>query len=130
MLDRIDIHLDVPAVAVAKLTTHPNIASKEDSATVRQRVQTARDMQTKRFAGTGLTSNADMTTKDIKLFCQLSEDCLQILRTAVENLRLSARSYHRIIKLSRTIADLEQSENIMQNHIAEALQYRPKIDTI
>lgn len=130
MLDRIDIHLDVPAVNVQKLTTDTKLASKEDSATVRTRVQNARDKQNKRFAGTSLSCNSDMTSRDIKLFCELNDECLQLLRVAVENLRLSARSYHRIIKLARTISDLEQSETIQSHHIAEALQYRPKSNEI
>jgi magnesium chelatase family protein len=127
MLDRIDIHLDVPAVKVEKLVANSTTA-KEDSQTVRERVQKARDMQTKRFAGTTLSSNCDMSSKDVKVFCQLTDDCLSLLSAAVERLNLSARSYHRTIKLARTIADLEQNENIEQAHIAEALQYRPKME--
>jgi magnesium chelatase family protein len=125
MLDRIDIHLDVPAVKVEKLTAK-DIENNETSKTIRERVQKARDKQTKRFIGTNLASNSDMNSRDIKLFCQLSNDCLSLLSQAVEKLKLSARSYHRIIKLSRTIADLDNHENIIQTHIAEALQYRAK----
>ncbi|HEX8965240.1 MAG TPA: YifB family Mg chelatase-like AAA ATPase [Patescibacteria group bacterium] len=123
LLDRIDIHLEVPAVKIEKLAT--NTTSSESSETVRKRVQFARDIQSKRFAGTTLTNNADMTSKDLKYFCPVSEDCLTLLHTALEKLHLSARSYHRIIKLSRTIADLEQTNQILPQHIAEALQYRP-----
>lgn len=126
LLDRIDIHLDVPAVKVEKLAIDPKSASREDSKTIYTRVQKARNIQLKRFTGTTLNSNADMAGKDIKLFCELSAECLRLLKTAVDNLHLSARSYHRIIKLSRTISDLENVENIAPNHIAEALQYRPK----
>jgi len=126
LLDRIDIHLSVPAVKVEKLAIDPKSASRENSKTISNRVQKARNIQLKRFIGTNLNSNADMTGKDIKLFCELSTECLRLLKTAVDNLHLSARSYHRIIKLSRTIADLESVENISPNHIAEALQYRPK----
>jgi len=127
MLDRIDIHLDVPAVKTDKLITNiPN--AKEDSQQVRERVQKARNMQTKRFAGTPLSANSEMNSKDIKIFCQLDDTSLSLLHTAVQRLNLSARSYHRTIKLARTIADLDQSEHIQQAHVAEALQYRPKLE--
>ncbi len=127
MLDRIDIHLDVPAVKVEKLAKNET-NENETSETVRARVQKARDMQTKRFAGTSITNNSDMTSRDIKYFCVLNTEALTILHLAVEKMKLSARSYHRIIKLARTIADLEESVNIETKHIAEALQYRPKPD--
>jgi magnesium chelatase family protein len=128
LLDRIDIHLDVPAVKIEKLTS--TTQNGENSASIRNRVQKARDIQTKRFVGTPLSTNADMTSRDIKIFCQLDDASLGLLRTAVDKMRLSARSYHRIIKLSRTIADLAQAENITINHIAEALQYRPKAEPL
>lgn len=128
LLDRIDIHIDVPKVETNKLTAQ--ILLSEDSQTVRTRVQKARDLQTKRFTGTKLSSNADMDSRDIKLFCQLNDACLDILKRAVDMFHLSARSYYRIIKLARTIADLEESEAILPNHVAEALQYRPKASTI
>lgn len=125
ILDRIDIHLDVPAVKVEKLTDHTEKYG-ESSETIRERVQKARDLQSKRFEKTNLASNADITSKNIKKFCPLSDDCLTILRMAVTKLQLSGRSYHRIIKLSRTIADLAGDDEIKISHIAEALQYRPK----
>ncbi len=127
LLDRIDIHLDVPKVETNKLTTQE---IRESSSTVRQRVQRARNRQTKRFAGTSLTSNADMTSKDIRLFCPLSPDCIDMLKKAVDLFRLSARSYYRIIKIAQTIADLDGKEAIEPNHIAEALQYRPKSQSL
>jgi len=97
---------------------------------VRTRVQKARDRQTTRFAGTNLSSNADMDSKHIKLFCSLTEDCLDILKKAVDMFQLSARSYYRIIKLARTIADLEDVDVILSQHVAEALQYRPRSNNV
>lgn len=127
MLDRIDIHLDVPAVKVEKLTT-AQTAQNETSATIRKRVQKARDIQTKRFKGQKITSNSEMTNKDIKKYCKLSNECIELLKLAVSKMQLSARSYQRIIKLGRTIADLEASIDIKPSHIAEGLQYRPKLE--
>lgn len=123
LLDRIDIHLDVPAVDVDKLT---GTDTAESSVTIRARVQKARDTQSTRFEKTKLSCNADMKSKDLKIFCILSPDCMALLKQAVLKLNLSARSYHRTIKLSRTIADLENSKDIATSHIAEALQYRPR----
>ncbi len=127
LLDRIDIHLEVPAVSIDKLTTEPTILS-ESSQAVKNRVQKARDKQTNRFTKKKIKSNAEMSSQDIKEFCKLSPECLSLLRMAVAKMNLSARSYYRTIKLSRTIADLAESEAIQTTHIAEALQYRPKID--
>lgn len=127
LLDRIDLHIDVPKVETKKLTNH---TASEDSNSVRIRVQKARNMQTTRFAGTNLSSNADMDSKHIKLFCTLSDECLEILKQAVDMFQLSARSYYRIIKLSRTIADLEESGEVLPNHVAESLQYRPRLNNI
>lgn len=125
LLDRIDIHIDVPKVETDKLTSMPS-SQGEDSATIRRRVQKARDRQTARFTGTTLSANADMDSRDIKLFCPLTQESIQLLKTAVDKFQLSARSYYRIIKLARTIADLEDVDTITQQHIAEALQYRPR----
>lgn len=128
MLDRIDIHLDVPAVKIEKLTQQSNPELVEGSSTIRKRVQKARDIQVKRFKNTKIVSNAEMGNKQLKEFCQLSEDCINLLRLAVSKMNLSARSYNRTIKLARTIADLENSIDIKVSHIAEALQYRPRQD--
>ena len=125
LLDRIDIHLDVPAVKVEKLTEIEGMKS-ESSKTIRTRVQQARDRQTQRFKNTSISSNAEMTNKMIKAFCPLSSECLDLLKTAIDKLQLSGRAYHRLIKISRTIADLEAADEIQAKHIAEALQYRPK----
>lgn len=127
ILDRIDIHLDVPAVAVDKLiNASVKQANNEDSKTIRRRVQNARDVQARRFKKTKIVSNTEMSERQIKEFCQLSVECLDLLRLAVSKMNLSARSYNRVIKIAQTIADIEGSKNIAPSHIAEALQYRPK----
>lgn len=126
ILDRIDIHLDVPAVKTDALTK--DMIDAESSSEIRIRVQKARERQKTRFNKVKTTSNAEMTTKQIKEFCALSEECLSLLRLAVANMHLSARSYYRTIKLTQTIADLSEADFILPTHIAEALQYRPRID--
>lgn len=125
LLDRIDIHIDVPAVKVEKLTEEDN-NTIEDSNTIRKRIQRARDNQIKRYSGTSISTNAELTNKNIKEFCKLTNECMSLLRLAVSKMNLSGRSYYRVIKLARTIADLEACEQILPNHIAEALQYRPR----
>ena len=125
LLDRIDIYIDVPAVKVEKLTKKET-ACVENSQTVRARVQGARDKQNKRYQRPGITSNTELTNKAIKDYCNLSPDCIDLLRQAVTSMSLSRRAYYHVIKLSRTIADLEDIEDIQPNHIAEALQDRPK----
>lgn len=125
LLDRIDIHLDVPAIKADKLVTQNN-DNAESSTSIRQRVQKARDVQTIRFKKSNLIANADLTNKSIKEFCTLNDDCLELLRTAVVRLNLSGRGYNRTIKVARTIADLSDQKEILPEHIAEALQYRSK----
>jgi magnesium chelatase family protein len=127
LLDRIDIHIDVPAVKVEKLTDADGSLA-ENSAIVGERVQKARDIQTRRFEGTTLTSNSELTSKTIKKYCILSAECLSLLRKVVTTLHLSGRSYFRTIKVGRTIADLEGAVDIKPYHVAEALQYRPKLN--
>ncbi len=126
LLDRIDIHVDVPALKVEKLTE--DNAEAEDSATIRKRVRTARERQHERYKKFRLQANAELTTKQIKEFCKLSEDCLSFLRLAVVKFKLSGRGYYRVLKLARTIADLENEEAIQQRHLAEALQYKPRLE--
>jgi|LSQX01.1.fsa_nt_gb magnesium chelatase family protein len=123
LLDRIDIHAHVPRVDFQKLSSQ---RQGETSETIRQRVEAARQKQIERFQNTHLVSNADMTPTEIRQYCQLDDPCQQLMKTAMRQMRLTARGYHRVLKLSRTIADLDGVENIMQHHIAEALQYRAK----
>jgi magnesium chelatase family protein len=123
LLDRIDIHLDVPAVELDKLTSD---TPSEDSATIRQRVENARMIQKKRFADSGIYTNAEMNNGQIRQFCKLTLEAVQFLKLAISKMNLSARSYHRVLKLSRTIADLADSNAIETEHIAEALQFRTK----
>jgi len=126
ILDRIDLHVEVPAVKVEKLTSE---SEAEPSESIRARVQKAREVQTERFKNSLLTNNGEMGPKEIKEFCKLSADCLNLLRAAVSKMQLSARAYHRVLKVARTIADLEGSKDIDTQHIAEALQYRAKVES-
>ncbi|MCK6578614.1 MAG: YifB family Mg chelatase-like AAA ATPase [Anaerolineae bacterium] len=123
LLDRIDIHIDVPRVEYDKLLGNERA---ETSAQVRNRIEAARARQRERFAGSGLVANADMGVSEIQAFCALRSDAKQMLDIAVRRMNLSARSYHRVVKLSRTIADLADCDLIQVEHVAEAIQYRPK----
>ena len=125
LMDRIDIHMQVPRVDYQKLR---DMRPGETSSEVRLRVEAAREQQRQRFAGTGIASNADMHPPQIRKYCALDEACQALMKTAMRQLQLTARAYHRVLKLSRTIADLAGSEAITQVHLAEALQYRPKLD--
>ena len=122
LLDRIDIHLEVTPVPFKELTSK---ISGEKSETVRQRVVKAREIQAERFLNElGIYCNAQMNTKMLHAVCEIGEEGRTLLKTAMERLGLSARAYDRILKVSRTIADLEGSENIRTEHLAEAIQYR------
>ncbi len=121
LLDRIDLHVDVPPVEEEKLTID---SSSETSSQVRERVIRARERQKLRFRNTKIKTNGEMTPSDIKKFCQLTPEALELLKQAIARLSLSARSYFKTIKVSQTIADLVGSEVIQASYIAEALQFR------
>ncbi|RYG09843.1 MAG: ATP-binding protein [Chitinophagaceae bacterium] len=122
LLDRIDIHIEVTPVPFDKLADRQKA---ESSIEIRERVTKARELQTKRFENyEKINYNAQMTSKQIREYCVLDETSNQLLKTAMERLNLSARAYDRILKVSRTIADLDNSENVNASHIAEAIQYR------
>lgn len=122
LLDRIDIHIEVTPVPFEKLSEE---RKSETSVEIRKRVTKAREIQTTRFKDTDVVHyNAQMTTKQIRKHCVLDEASKQLLKTAMERLNLSARAYDRILKVSRTIADLEGSEHVNGSHISEAIQYR------
>jgi magnesium chelatase family protein len=121
ILDRIDLHIEVPAVRYEDLqSTRP----AENSIAVRERVMEARERQLDRYAGDGIYSNSLIRPKHIKKYCKLDSAGENLLAGAVRQLGLSARAYHRILKVARTIADLDHQQNIASNHLLEAIQYR------
>ena len=128
IMDRIDIWLNVSQVDPKKLLD--NKYQEEPSLVIKRRVDEARQRQRQRFlrAGIKLSSNAEMSNREIAAFAPLSVECTELLNASAQRLDLSARAYHRIIKLARTIADLATEENIKTEHLLEALQYRPKIN--
>lgn len=121
LLDRIDIHIEVKRTKIDEIQSREN---SETSQKIRDRVNKARQIQIHRYKDTRIFFNAQLSTKLLKKYCSLGLNEEKLLGDAFEKMHLSARAYHRIIKLSRTIADLEESENIKENHIAEAIQYR------
>jgi magnesium chelatase family protein len=123
LLDRIDIYVDVPRVDFEKLSQGP---APEGSLDVRDRVDRCRSLQRLRYSESRLSSNAEMGPVEVKQFCQnfLDDAAKSLIKLAVNQLALSARAYHRVLKVSRTIADLAGSEVIASAHVAEALQYR------
>lgn len=121
LLDRIDIHVEVPRVDYRELKDETLAESSEK---IRERVIMARKIQLERFKNEGIYFNAHMRPKHLKKFCKLSEDCHKLLENAMEKLGLTARAYSKIVKVARTIADLESSEQIKTHHLAEAIQYR------
>jgi magnesium chelatase family protein len=122
-MDRIDIHIEVPRVDYDKLTAE---RLGEPSEAIQARVEQAREMQRERFKDTPLLSNADMGPTEVRQICQLDETGRGLVRAAMQQLQMSARAFHRILKLARTIADLAGSEGIETAHLAEAIQYRPR----
>ena len=123
LLDRIDMFVEVPRVDYEKLL---GTDTAEPSRMARDRVEAARERQLERFRGLGLTSNADMGPMNVREMCPMDEGVRGLLQKATQQLHLSARAFHRVLKVSRTIADLAGSEAIGMAHLAEALQYRPR----
>lgn len=121
LLDRIDLHIEAPALEFHELSS---TTPAESSAEIRQRVIAARKIQAERFVGHRTKCNARMTKKLIQEFCKLSTSCSKLLHNAMQELNFSARAYDRILKVARTIADLDHSQDIQENHLLEALQYR------
>jgi len=121
LLDRIDIHIEVPAAKYQDLTSN---LPAESSAQIKERVNKARAIQRERFKGEGILSNALMSHKQVRKFCVLGKEENELLKMAMTELNFSARAYDKILKVSRTIADLSGSENIKTEHLSEAIQYR------
>jgi magnesium chelatase family protein len=116
--------VEVPRVDYEKLADKRQV---ETSAIIRARVQAARQRQLQRFAGTQLTCNAEMGPAEVRDFCDVEPAAEKLLKAAMQQLHLSARAFHHVLKLARTIADLAESELIAANHVAEAIQYRPRL---
>ena len=121
LLDRVDIHVDVPALRYKELAGE---YSGETSSQIRQRINEAREVQRERFKGHRIFCNGAMTSRHLKKFCQLDQEGRDVLKMAINELGISARAYDRILKVSRTIADLEGTVDIKAHHISEAIQYR------
>ncbi|MBI4028754.1 MAG: YifB family Mg chelatase-like AAA ATPase [Candidatus Blackburnbacteria bacterium] len=124
ILDRIDLHIEVPQVKAEKLIAAGTKA--ESSKIIQKRVQNARNIQLERFKGLKTKNNAEMSTKLAREYCKLTLDEEKLMRQAISSLGLSARSYYKVLKVARTIADLEQEKDIGQKHLSEALQFRPR----
>ncbi|MDP8211708.1 MAG: YifB family Mg chelatase-like AAA ATPase [Candidatus Zapsychrus exili] len=121
LLDRIDLHLEVPAVSYSALLSENQA---ESSSKIKERTVAARTIQEKRFKNTEILSNAHMNHNQLKEFCSLGEECKNLIRKAIEELGFSARAYDKILKIARTIADLDTQNEILEEHITEAIQYR------
>ena len=125
LLDRIDLHIEVPRIKFEKLSTEELSESSEN---IRQRVETAREIQNRRFKGKKIVSNSEMNSKQVREYCRIDSQTLDLLKSAISQFQLSTRAYYRILKLARTISDLNNSAEIKTPHVAEALQYRPRTD--
>jgi magnesium chelatase family protein len=123
LLDRIDIHVEVPRVDFEKLSSN---RVGEPSQAVRERVEAARELQRARLEGSSLACNADMGPGEIRVYARIDDDGRSLIRQAMKQIGLTARGYHRVLKLGRTIADLAGAEDIQTVHLAEALQFRPR----
>lgn len=121
LMDRIDIHIEVPAIKFNEISSD---TTAEPSSSIRKRVTDARLIQQDRFKSDGIYANAQMKPRHIRKYCRIDEDCLHLMEMAMNRLGLSARAYNRVLKVARTIADLESSEKIASHHISEAIQYR------
>ncbi len=128
LLDRIDIIIDVPRLKLNELTEQ-SCEQNETSEQIRKRVIKAREFQAQRYKNLGIYTNSELTPKFIKKFCKLDEESLDLLKDAIKKFNLSARAYDRLLKLARTIADLDESENIQIMHVAQAVQYRSSFQT-
>jgi len=122
-MDRVDIFVEVPHIDYEKLADD---SLGENSDKVQLRVTDARTLQRQRFEGTRLSCNAEMTPTEVREFCQVEPTAQSLLKAAMKQLYLSARAFHRILKLARTIADLVNADTIKDHHLAEAIQYRPR----
>ena len=120
-MDRIDIHIEVPAIKFNEISSD---TQGEPSLNIRERVTGARTIQQERFKSDGIYANAQMKPRHIRKYCRIDEACTSLMEAAMNKLGLSARAYNRILKVSRTIADIEGSEQIASHHISEAIQYR------
>jgi magnesium chelatase family protein len=121
LLDRIDIHIEVPSVRYRDLTM---LEMGEPSSTIKDRIERAREIQKSRFSDDETLFNARMTDRQVRTLCGIDEDSRQLIEMAVDRLGLSARAHTRILKVARTIADLEGGSEIRSSHVAEAIQYR------
>ena len=121
LLDRIDIQIEVSPVKYKKLDDNNKLESSKE---IKERVNMARQIQQNRYKEDDIYSNSQLTPKLIEKYCKLDNECRNIMELAFNKLGLSARAYGRILKVSRTIADLDKKDNIEKNHIAEAIQYR------
>lgn len=126
LLDRIDLHIEVPRLKYEEMAKE---SFGETSKIVRERVSKARETQASRFKNERILTNREMSIRHIKKYCALDETAEKMMKSAVSSMGFSTRTYHRLLKISRTIADLENSENIKPQHLAEALQYRPREET-